>query len=146
MNTIVLDLMEDHMGNEDFDWGDDASTFGDRLARARDHADMTQAELARRLGVKHVTIRNWESDRSEPRANRLQMLSGLLGVSIIWLMTGEGEGAPSQVEQVAPASGEMSTDLKDMLAELRDIRVAQTKLADRAGRLEKRLRALAAAG
>ncbi len=80
---------------EEFDWSEDVSTFGDRLARAREYASMTQAQLARRLGVKVATIKNWEFDRSEPRANRLQMLSGLLNVSIIWLMTGEGEGGPA---------------------------------------------------
>ena len=49
---------------------------------------LVEAQLARRLGVKLATVRNWEDDRSEPRANRLQMLSGLLNVSFIWLMTG----------------------------------------------------------
>ena len=63
---------------DEFDWDDDVATLGDRLARARDAAGMSQSQLARRLGVKLQTLRNWESDRSEPRANRLQMLSGLL--------------------------------------------------------------------
>lgn len=142
MNDIVLDLLEETMGTEDFDWGDEASTFGDRLARAREYAGMDQGQLARRLGVKLATIRNWEDDRSEPRANRLSMLSGLLAVSIIWLMTGEGEGAPTPSD----GNAEASTDIKAILDELRDMRVAQTRLADRAGRLEKRLRALTTAG
>ncbi len=139
MNTIVLDLQDEFMGTEDFDWGDEASTFGDRLSLAREHAGMEQGELAKRLGVKLATIRNWESDRSEPRANRLSMLSGLLGVSIMWLMSGEGEGAPSQQETAVG-------DFKELLTELRDLRTAQMRLAERAGLLEKRLRALTAAG
>ena len=129
---------DDDMTAEDFDWGDEASTFGDRLARAREHTGMDQSQLARRLGVKQATIRNWEADRSEPRANRLSMLSGLLGVSIIWLMTGEGEGTPE------PSSGaeEQAADLQAVITELRELRVAQSKLAERAGRIEKRLRTL----
>ena len=135
---LYVDAQEDEMGEDDFDWGDDASTFGDRLAKARDYAGMSQAELARRLGVKLATLRNWESDRSEPRANRLSMLSGLLGVSIIWLMTGDGDGAP----ELEPAG----SDLAGVLAELRELRMAQTRLAERAGLIEKRLRVLSAAG
>lgn len=133
-----VDEQDDDMAEEDFDWGDEASTFGDRLAKAREFADMDQTQLARRLGVKLATIRNWEADRSEPRANRLSMLSGLLGVSIIWLMSGTGEGAP-EVE----AAG---ADLAEVLAELRELRMAQARLAERAGLIEKRLRVLSAAG
>ncbi len=125
--------------SEDFDWSEDVSTFGDRLARAREYASMSQAQLARRLGVKVATIRNWEFDRSEPRANRLQMLSGLLNVSIIWLMTGEGEGGPAMHD--TEATGEIA-GLRDVLDQLRDIRLAQDRLADRTGLIEKRLRTI----
>lgn len=128
-------------GGEEFDWSEDVSTFGDRLARARDYAGMNQSQLARRLGVKLQTIRNWESDRSEPRANRLQMLSGLLNVSIVWLMSGEGDGAPTEPDPTTE-----TTDLRAILTELRDIRAAQTRLADRTGLLEKRLRAILPGG
>ena len=120
---------------EDFDWGEHASTFGDRLARAREYTGMDQAQLARRLGVKLSTIKNWEFDRSEPRANRLQMLSGLLNVSMMWLMNGDGVGVPEDEPPVP-------SDVAELLAELRDLRLAQTKLAERSGRIEKRLRAL----
>ena len=40
------------MAGDDYDWGDEAATFGDRLALAREHAGMDQVQLARRLGVK----------------------------------------------------------------------------------------------
>ena len=124
-----------------FDWSEDVSTFGDRLARAREYMQMDQAQLARRLGVKLSTIRNWEADRSEPRANRLQMLSGLLNVSIVWLMSGEGDGVPD----VDPEpTGLQSDDIRTLLIELRDIRLAQAKLSDRTGLIEKRLRTLIA--
>ena len=124
---------------DEFDWSEDVSTFGDRLARAREFAGMTQAQLARRLGVKTATIKNWESDRSEPRANRLQMLAGLVNVSIIWLMTGEGDGGPSMQD---PGDGPEIAGLRDVLDQLRDLRIAQDRLADRAGMIEKRIREL----
>lgn len=133
---------EGPMTTEDFDWGEDASTLGDRLARAREASGMDQRQLARRLGVKLSTVQNWEYDRSEPRANRLQMLTGLLGVSIVWLLTGEGEGGPSED---VDSPGE-DADSASLLAELRQLRIAQNKLADRAGRIEKRLRHLLGRG
>ena len=126
------------MTTDEYDWDDEVATLGDRLARARDAAGMTQAQLARRLGVKLSTVRNWETDRSEPRANRLQMLSGLLNVSFVWLMTGRPQNEGSVPE------AELPTGLPDILAELRELRVLQGQLADRTGQLEKRLRALLA--
>lgn len=68
----------------------DSDTMGGRLSRARDSAGLTIAELARRLGVKASTIQAWESDRSQPRANRLAMLAGVLNVSLSWLLHGIG--------------------------------------------------------
>lgn len=127
------------MTEEEFDWTDEASTFGDRLALARQYQQMDQAMLARRIGVKIDTVKNWEYDRSEPRANRLQMLSGLLNVSIIWLMTGEGEGGPTP-DDLAATEG--APDTRALLLELRELRIAQAQLADRTGRIEKKLRAL----
>ena len=117
-------------------WYDaDTATFGDRMTGAREASGLSQAELARRMGVKLGTIRAWENDQSEPRANRLQMLAGMLGVSIMWLLTGQGDGLDGPEERPA-----LPDDVVELLAELRRIRVDQARLADRAGRLEKRLR------
>ena len=72
-----------------FDWyGPDAATFWDRVLGAREKAGMTQAQLSRRLGIKLATLQAWEEDRSEPRANKLQMLTGMLNVSLPWLLSG----------------------------------------------------------
>lgn len=115
-------------------WFDpETSTFGDRIAGAREAAGMTQSELARRLGVRLSTLRGWEDDRAEPRANRLQMMAGLLNVSLIWLLNGVGEGAPSMAEETGP-------DFTAMLNELRDLRSQMGQMGERMGLLEKRLR------
>ena len=83
-------------------------TMGGRISAAREAAELTVAQAARRLGVKTSTLNNWENDRSEPRANRLTMLAGLLNVSPMWLITGRGEGVsepdmPLEVAQVKTA-------------------------------------------
>ena len=118
------------------DWfGPDTATFGDRLAAARDHAGMTQKQLSKRLGVKLSTLSDWEQDVSEPRANRLSMMAGLLNVSITWLLNGEGEGLDGP-----PEDGELPTDVNDLLIEIRDMKAHIRQTADNLGRLEKKLR------
>lgn len=118
------------------DWYDpEATTFGDRVAGAREGAGMSQADLARRLGVKLKTLKAWENDLSEPRANKLSMMAGLLNVSLLWLLSGAGEGpaAPGDATELSP-------DVSELLTEIRDIRAHLVRSADRLGRLEKALR------
>lgn len=118
------------------DWySAESATFGDRLAGAREAANLTQEALARRLGVKLVTIQNWENDNSEPRANKLQMVSGMLNVSMRWLLTGEGDGIESPVQT-------SSGDLLTALAEMSRMRAQMLALSQDMGHLEKRMRGL----
>mgnify|MGYP001185206541 CR=1 FL=1 len=59
---------------QDVNWyAGDTTTFGDRLAGAREANLLTQAQLAKNLGIKLATLKAWEQDLSEPRANRLQI-------------------------------------------------------------------------
>lgn len=117
------------------DYTDATSTFGDRLGLAREAMGLSQADLAHRIGVKLQTLRNWEDDRAEPRANRLQMLAGLLNAPMVWLMSGEG---------AAPAAGSVANpgdEAAGCMRELRALRAEQATIVERMARLEKRLRA-----
>lgn len=116
-------------------YGPDMATFGDRVAAAREAAGMSRKQMARRLGVKLGTVRGWEDDLSEPRANKLSMMAGLLNVSIVWLLTGEGDGVSAPVDETA-----ISPDINDLLVEIRDLKSQISAAADRLGRLEKSLR------
>ncbi|MQV96182.1 helix-turn-helix domain-containing protein [Sinorhizobium medicae] len=78
----------------------DGDTLGGRIWRARDATGLSTKELASKLGVRNDTIASWERDRAEPRANRLFMLAGVLGVSPAWLMAGIGR-APDDTAGVA---------------------------------------------
>lgn len=122
-------------GEEDW-YSENSATFGDRLAAARDHAGLNQAELGERLGVKKAVIRAWEDDLKEPRANRLQMLCGMLNISLSWLLTGVGEGLDRPVEDAEP----MDHDLQVLLADMRALRTEMSQSAERLAQLEKRLR------
>lgn len=122
------------------DWySAEAATFGDRLAGARDAAHLSQETLARRLGVNLTTIFSWENDQSDPRANRLQMLSGMLNVSMRWLLTGEGDGIDTPP---APSSA----DMQKALAEMARMRAQMLALSQDMGHLEKRMRGLVREG
>ncbi|WP_177179384.1 helix-turn-helix domain-containing protein [Aliiroseovarius sediminilitoris] len=121
---------------QDENWfSEEAATFGDRLAGAREAVGLSQDDLARRIGVKLKTLRGWEDDLNEPRANKLQMLSGLLNVSLRWLLTGEGEGVAEPV-----VSLDDLPEVRDLLLEIRDIKSQMARSADQLGRLEKRMR------
>lgn len=124
--------------DDNTDWyGPESATFGDRLAAAREAAGMTQEVLAKRLGVKVKSLQAWEDDVNEPRANRLSMLAGLLNVSIVWLITGEGDGVPDPtVDDV------LTPDIKAVLTEIRALRGQFRAGTEKLGRLEKRLRTL----
>ncbi len=125
---------------EEMDWySSETATFGDRIAGAREAVGLSQRDLAHRLGVRTETLRGWEEDRTEPRSNRLQMLAGILNVSIRWLLTGEGAG-------VAPPADGAGAEFRNMVTELRDLRADMARAAERLSRLERRLVELAETG
>ena len=76
---------------EDNEHSGSADTLGGRIVYAREAQDLTTSQLARRMGVKTETLNDWETDRAEPRSNRLLTLAGMLNVSPTWLLTGAGE-------------------------------------------------------
>lgn len=113
---------------------DEVATFGDRLEAAREAAGLTADDLAQRLGVRDSTIRAWEADEWEPRGNRLQMLAGMLNVSLVWLMTGKGPGlgAPSDAAAL-PAGARLA------LAEIAQLREQMQSLSRDLLRAEQKL-------
>lgn len=113
-------------------YAEDTATLGDRITAARERMEMTQSQMAKRLGVRVDTLRSWENDSSEPRANRLTMMAGILNVSVMWLLNGEGEGVDDL--------GSTPDGQIEMLDSLRDIRVEMNQLVKRLSLLEKRLR------
>ena len=117
------------------DWyGPDKATFGDRLVAAREKSNLSQQDLAQRLGVKNSTVKSWENDNSEPRANRLSMLAGLLNVSITWLILAEGSGVEEPEK-----SYETPDDFQEPLKELKALRMNLLKSVDRIDGIEKKL-------
>lgn len=129
-----IDVVLPHQEDEGW-FSEDTATFGDRLAAGREALGMSQSDLARRLGVKLKTLQAWEQDLSEPRANKLSMLSGVLNVSLPWLLTGEGQGLDAP-EDEAP----LTEDIAGLLTEMRQLKTMLSQAGEKLGGLEKRLR------
>ena len=110
------------------------------MAGAREAAGLTQVDLSRTLGVRRDTVQAWEEDRSEPRANKLSRMAGVLNVSIMWLLTGEGDG------MTAPPNDHAVAELKSVLTELRGLRSDLAAAEARAATLEARLAQMAGEG
>lgn len=120
------------------DWYDpESTTFGDRIAGAREAAGMDQKMLSKRLGVKISTLQAWENDMAEPRANKLSMMAGMLNVSLLWLLEGVGDGLDAPTDGI----GETGTvpDLAGVLGEIRALKAQAKHTANRLATLEKRL-------
>jgi len=97
------------MGSTDFPLANGADaddTLGGRIVSARETAGLTTAEVAAQLGVTEKAVMNWESDRAEPRSNKLSTLAGLLSVSPTWLLAGRG-AAPREEAADAALQGEV---------------------------------------
>ena len=62
---------------------------GPAIRELREKQNMTQAELAERIGVSSKTISKWETAKGLPDISLLQPLAQALGISVIELMNGE---------------------------------------------------------
>lgn len=109
---------------------DTADTLGGRIVHAREAQELTTSQLARRLGVRTATLNAWETDRAEPRSNRLLMLAGMLNVSPTWLLTGSGE---------RPVEGMSETEMMHLRSTVERLREQALTLADELEQLETRL-------
>jgi transcriptional regulator with XRE-family HTH domain len=79
------------------------NVLGQRIAAMRHHLGMSQAELAKRLGVSPSAIGMYEQGRREPSLDGIVTLCGIFGVTADYLLTGK------------PASRKDTRILKDSL-------------------------------
>ena len=62
---------------------------GGTIKSLREKRNLTQAELADKIGVSSKTVSKWETGKGLPDITLLQPLASALGVSLIELMNGE---------------------------------------------------------
>ena len=59
------------------------------IRQLRENRNLTQAELAEKIGVSSKTVSKWETAKGLPDISLLQPLAQALGISVIELMNGE---------------------------------------------------------
>jgi len=68
-----------------------------RVRRARTSASLTQAELARRVGVERSAVTQWEHPNgTTPSVDHLATVAMQTGVCFEWLATGRGPRMPEE--------------------------------------------------
>jgi len=61
-------------------------TLGEKLKEARKQAGLSQEQLSEKLGVSRSAVAKWEADGGIPDVDNLKVISGLLNVSIDYLL------------------------------------------------------------
>ena len=112
--------------------------MGGRIEQARTAINLSLPQLARRIGVKFKTVENWENDRSEPRADKLTKLAGILQVPIVWLLAGE---TPKGVENVPDLleTSEIAQKLERAVAMQKDLAALLIEVSADVARLQRNL-------
>ena len=101
---------------------------------AREASELSVTQVVKRLGVKATTYKAWEADRSEPRANKLVALAGILNVSPPYLLSGLGEqpnqteNSGKQISQLSAQVDQLELNLKTVLINLRQIKNYLSKM------------------
>ena len=69
-------------------------TIGDAIKDMRVFSELTQAELAKRVGLSTITIRQYESGVREPRFSTLQQLAKAMNCNVVDILPSPNENAP----------------------------------------------------
>lgn len=78
-------------------------SMGARLAQSRRAQNLTQEQLAEKLGVTRQAVSRWESDTAYPETDKIVRMAALFGVSCDYLLgAGDGSGGtpPSPVTRL----------------------------------------------
>lgn len=102
------------------------STLGGRLFECRQKAGLSVEMLANLTGVKPSTLKSWESDRSEPRVNKLVAMAGILGVSPTYFIAEEGNSGPLK-RRPRGRGGKLIANLKAEMLEINEQQKILTK-------------------
>ncbi len=65
--------------------------MNERIRARRKELKLTQAVLAKLVGVNRVTVTGWESGDYEPGGANLQALAAVLKCNPHWLISGNGD-------------------------------------------------------
>src|SRR5262245_57681451 len=109
--------------------GDVRSAIASRLKRAREQAGLTQAEVARVLGLHRPAISEIEAGRRSVPAEELALLARTYGISVSWLLdTREPDPDRDRLELAAQVLSKLpQQELEQLLAALRGLNFSEGK-------------------
>ena len=92
-------------------------TIGDRIKKARIERNLTQKELADRLGVSYVVISQWENGKRNPKESTKARIAAALGISPLYFAEPVVYDSPEEFlrareEALQRAGGSGGNDLK----------------------------------
>ena len=78
-------------------------SMGDRIHACHRQLGLSQNALAAKLRVSQSSVAAWEAEKYRPSGPALKGMAQCFGVSLRWLVTGQGErqSAPSREKQLA---------------------------------------------
>ena len=91
--------------------------FQVRLKALRERAGLSQAALAKKVGVGQSTVGMWESGRNKPENAKLEALANLLGVSTDYLLGRSDVAEPAKNQPIADGD-ELNRELIDLMRDL----------------------------
>jgi transcriptional regulator with XRE-family HTH domain len=98
-------------------------TFATRLKKARKARGMTQRDLSQALGVRDMTVSEWERGMvAAPDPKAVLMAAEILGVDAHWLLRG-AEAKPARVDLPPALEAFLSTE------EAQELQVTPSELA-----------------
>lgn len=86
------------------------NNLGERLYELRTKHEMSQGDLAEKLNVSRQTISKWENNMSIPELDKIISLSNVFGVSVDYIVKGEGEESVPTVIDLIEADSEPTAD------------------------------------
>ncbi|MCD9024096.1 helix-turn-helix domain-containing protein [Cohnella silvisoli] len=113
------------------------TTFGKRLKEARTHRQLTQNEVAGKLGIDFTTISKYENNKSQPDNEILRELASMYEVSLDWLITGQLSGDEKSSNKILvngvlePLTEEEARHLLDSLEMFRLLKAKRNKDKDK---------------
>lgn len=70
-------------------------TFGEKIKTARISKHYAQRQLAELINAKHNSISDWEKDKSKPDMDTVELICGVLDLSLGYLMDSVKTSVPS---------------------------------------------------
>ncbi|MGC5889012.1 helix-turn-helix domain-containing protein [Enterobacter roggenkampii] len=91
--------------------------FGKRLQKAIKDLEISQSELARRLGVKAQSVNGWCNSDILPRSEILNLLPAATGYPLSWFFMEDGETLEEHDPWAPKPKVKPSTELQERLLE-----------------------------